>query len=71
MGTAGTANQGQVPSLPQIFKVRRYPFNYPAFTGRDLTPGNPIEGFQMPHAVADDDLSASRLGRLAGRTTNW
>ncbi len=39
----GPVEQGITPSLNDVFKIIRYPADYPAFIGKDLTPGNPIE----------------------------
>lgn len=43
--TTGILSQGDDPSsLPNLtFRVLRYASDYPAFTNRDLTPGNPVE----------------------------
>lgn len=43
--TTGILSQGNDPSsLPNLtFRAFRYASDYPAFTNRDLTPGNPIE----------------------------
>lgn len=40
----GILNQGDVPSGNRlIFKAKKYSSSFPGFTGRDLTPGLPIE----------------------------
>lgn len=39
----GPLSQGANPSDIQQFKIRRYGPDYPAFDGRDLTPGDPVE----------------------------
>ena len=36
-------SQGDTPSGNFVFRALKFPFSYPAFTGRDLTPSNPIE----------------------------
>jgi hypothetical protein len=42
--TGAISSQGNNPaSNNQLFRAKKYPLNYPAFEGRDLTPGNPIE----------------------------
>ncbi len=41
--STGPIKQGTVPSSNAVFKVRRYAPDYPAFSGRDLTPKGPIE----------------------------
>lgn len=45
IGTSGFMSQGDDPSNSgnTIFRATRYSLDYPAFTGRDLTPGPPIE----------------------------
>ena len=35
--------QGDIPSSNNIFRAKKYALNYPAFTGKDLTPNDPIE----------------------------
>ncbi|PCJ94587.1 MAG: hypothetical protein COA50_12580 [Flavobacteriaceae bacterium] len=41
---AGILSQGDAPpTANNIFRVLRYGLDYPAFNGRDLTPGDPIE----------------------------
>merc|ERR1711974_40971 len=44
-GSAGIMAQGDDPeAVPNtVFRAIKYDFDHPAFTGRDLTPGNPIE----------------------------
>jgi len=59
--TTGIANQGDnTGDLNKVFKTRRYPFDYSAFDGRDLTAGDPIEGFESPFPVPANTLTASR-----------
>lgn len=48
----GPLIQGETPPLDDrghqynaVFKIHRYPPEYPAFTGKDLTPGDPIEKY--------------------------
>jgi hypothetical protein len=61
---AGTIirNQGDPPGGNSVFKTRRYPLDFPGFAGRDLTPGDPIEGFDRPYPVPTDSL-------LVGKST--
>ncbi len=40
--------QGGIPSANSIFRATRYKEDYPAFEGRDLTPGLPIEANPYP-----------------------
>jgi len=44
----GPLTQGNPPSGSDVFKVRRYPYEYPAFEGKDLTPTIPIENEPNP-----------------------
>lgn len=60
---AGIHTQG-VPKGDEsfnVFKVRRYPPDYPGLAGRDLTPGDPIENFDAPLPVPRGSLQASEL----------
>ncbi len=42
--TNGILTQGDSPPFFNIvFRALKFPFDYPAFTGKDLTPGDPIE----------------------------
>jgi Arylsulfotransferase (ASST)/Secretion system C-terminal sorting domain len=45
VSTSGVLSQGDNPFETGniVFRAIRYPLNYAAFDGRDLTPGNPIE----------------------------
>ena len=52
-GSSGTDNR-------YVFKVRRYPPDYPGLVGRTLVPGPPLETFTTPHPIADGSLTASR-----------
>ena len=40
----GPVDQGQNPFQNSVFRAYRFPLDYPAFDGRDLFPGPPIEG---------------------------
>ncbi|MCB0642672.1 MAG: hypothetical protein KDC44_13580, partial [Phaeodactylibacter sp.] len=40
----GPVDQGQNPFQNSMFRAYRYGEDYPAFEGRDMTPGPPIEG---------------------------
>ncbi len=40
---SGILTQGDMPSSNNVFRALRLPYDYPAFTGRNLTAGNPIE----------------------------
>lgn len=39
----GPLTQGDIPVLNLTFRAHKFPENYPAFEGKDLTPTNPIE----------------------------
>ncbi|MDX5584746.1 MAG: aryl-sulfate sulfotransferase [Aureibaculum sp.] len=39
----GPITQGEAPSLNFVFRAKKFPVDFPAFVGKDLTPGNPIE----------------------------
>lgn len=41
--TSGILAQGDIPSANFTFRAKKFPLNYPAFIGRDLTPGDTIE----------------------------
>jgi len=62
VGSDGIVAQGEsVPFENNVFKVRKYAPDYPAFIGRDLTPGDPIELFNAPLPVPQSSLTAERL----------
>jgi hypothetical protein len=42
-GASGIVEQGDVPIDNRVFRADRYPLDFPAFEGRDLTPRGPIE----------------------------
>ncbi|HMQ90836.1 MAG TPA: aryl-sulfate sulfotransferase [Flavilitoribacter sp.] len=42
--------QGQTPYQNDTFRATRYREDYPAFTGRDLTPGDPVELSPWPYS---------------------
>uniref|UniRef100_A0A7C4G9T3 Arylsulfotransferase (ASST) n=1 Tax=candidate division WOR-3 bacterium TaxID=2052148 RepID=A0A7C4G9T3_UNCW3 len=50
------------PGANTVFKVRRYPRDYPGFAGRNLDPRGPIEIY--PQSVGDDELSQPAGVRL-------
>lgn len=65
----GPVSQGTpiAPAVPQqnsVFKMRRYPLDYPAFVGRDMTPGDMVEGYVPPPPVPDGTLGTSPLRLL-------
>lgn len=40
----GILNQGDNATANSTFRAKKFSLDYPAFIGKDLTPGNPIEG---------------------------
>jgi hypothetical protein len=62
VGSTGVVAQGETaPEDNDVFKVRKYSPDYPAFVGRDLTPGDPVELFNAPFPVPQGSLRADRL----------
>jgi hypothetical protein len=62
----GPLDQGQVATgtpvqANAVFKIRRYPPDYPGLVGQDLTPGEPLEHFVPPHPVPDGTLGTTAL----------
>lgn len=74
----GPMTQGDTPSLDirnhqynAIFKVRRYPTNYPGLQGKDLTPRGTIELYPGETVDADGDTMADVWEvALFGNTTD-
>lgn len=68
-------SQGDNPDdFPNIvFRATKYPLDYPAFDGRDLTPGNPIElnsEINMPCSVLSLDEYHSSFFKLSPNPTS-
>jgi hypothetical protein len=62
VGASGPVAQGVPPPDDNlVFKIRRYPLDDPAFVGKDLTPGDPVELFNAPRPVPVGSLTASSL----------
>lgn len=55
----GILSQGDTPSANLVFRAIKYPRSYPAFNGKDLTPGNQIE--LNPNTDACTTLSKTRF----------
>ena len=55
-------------TMNQVFRIYRYAPDYPAFTGRDMTPGDFIELY--PSGTGDVSSSASGLFRLDQNSPN-
>jgi hypothetical protein len=49
--------QGQIVTGNATFRVHRYAPDYPAFDGRDLTPGDPLETHTSPFPVPDGEAT--------------
>jgi hypothetical protein len=72
--TSGTTvlEQGAPPGNNAVFKVRRYPSDFPGFAGRDLTPGDPVEQFTRPYPATAGSLRATRVqSDGAGIDVEW
>ena len=41
--STGYVNQGDTPSFNLVFRAFKFPLDYPAFIGKNLTPGDPLE----------------------------
>jgi hypothetical protein len=39
----GPLSQGDIPVLNNVFRAEKFALDYPAFSGKDLTPGDPLE----------------------------
>ena len=51
---SGTTTQGDpTPNNNNVFRAYRYAPNYPAFDGKDLTPGDPLEQYTKPLPAPD------------------
>jgi len=65
LSASGILSQGDDPSLnatAPVFRVKRYATNYTAFTGKNLTPGKPIElnpniSFCSTLSISKQDIS--------------
>jgi len=56
----GLLNQGDPVSNSGVFKARRYPPGFPGFSGRDLTPGDPVENFSRPLPPGSQSLRVDK-----------
>ena len=43
VGPGGPISQGSLASNNQLFRLQRYPIDHPAFDGKVLTPGEPVQ----------------------------
>jgi hypothetical protein len=63
IAASGPVAQGDTTSAHgngYVFKVRRYPPDFPGFRGRTLVPGPELETFTPPHPVPEGSLGATR-----------
>jgi len=65
----GILKQGQKPINNQIFKVYKYAKNYPAFTGRALSPMGKLE--DGPLYASDDANPSSPSASSTGIPSHW
>ena len=61
--TSGIVSQGDIPSFNLVFRAHKFSTDYPAFDGKDLSPGDPIElNFDIGSceilAVSEYDISS-------------
>ena len=61
VGADGPIPQGQFPPARDVFRTYRYAPDYPAFEGRDLTPGDPVEldPWELDCMVAGDTMTSA------------
>ncbi len=57
VGSGGPAPQEELPASNGVFRAYRYPANFPAFLGKDLTPGEVLE--LNPTPTVCDTLTAT------------
>jgi hypothetical protein len=74
----GPITQGQLPdedparvdeTMNSVFRVYKYPVDYAAFTGRDLTPGDYIEIYPAT-SIEDNGKNSSRIQSYPNPFTN-
>ncbi|MEO1438229.1 MAG: T9SS type A sorting domain-containing protein, partial [Bacteroidota bacterium] len=59
VNTVGPMDQGSTPFANSVFKTVRYSTDYPAFTGRDLTPQGLIEANPLPsNCIINDPVTS-------------
>jgi hypothetical protein len=68
-GNFGISPQGSDPQQNSVFRAYRYGPDYPGFQGRDMTPGDPLEGeSSYPcELYIDSDTSSSWVGESPRR----
>jgi len=67
-GTGNIFNQGETATGNRTFRATKYAIDYPAFSGKDLTPSDPIESYSLPFVdnctlldIAENDIANYRL----------
>lgn len=68
VGNNGPVSQGTVLPNANVFRATKYKADYPAFIGKDLTPGDPIEVNPLPSdcEIYSLPVAVSRPANLAG-----
>ncbi len=56
VGNGGPVTQGMNNPTGSTFRAKRYALDYPAFIGKDLTPGDPIELAPLP-SICDESTA--------------
>lgn len=56
VGFGGVAQQGEDPNFNSTFRAYKYPVDYPAFEGKDLSPQYRLEGDDNPLISSNQDL---------------
>lgn len=66
--TSGVLSQGSTPAsnpvhgtFNWVFRANKYPLNYPAFTNKTLTPGDPVEQDPLP-SICDIAITVQESG---------
>lgn len=73
IGLGGIATQGNNVLNPDVFRATRYEIDYPAFEGKDLTPGDPIELNPLPSdcVIFGTPVSNQNIEKLEGVDVNY
>lgn len=70
----GILNQTETPSLNAVFRAMRYPTDYAAFDGKDLTPGDPVElnfNIDFCSILAVEDYTVSQFEIYPNPTSDF
>ncbi|MEM6966343.1 MAG: aryl-sulfate sulfotransferase [Bacteroidota bacterium] len=72
IGSNGPVAQGTILTNASIFRATRYGTDYPAFDGKDLTPGLPVELDPIPSdcKITAPPVSTSTVAQLQGVKIN-